>query len=51
MRLKTIQEQMIEEIYGQAIEFAHSNEQTVGEKRDYYVTLSQLEGILKSFED
>ncbi len=33
-------------IYVGATEFARNNNQTVGEKNDYYVTLQQLEAII-----
>ena len=36
-------------IYTNAIELSHSNNQVIGEKLDYYITLEQLEGILKEF--
>jgi len=42
---------MIEEIYTLATDLSHKNEQVVGEKRDFYITLLQLENILKRFED
>ncbi len=41
---------MLEEIQSQAIEIARGNKQTDGENNDYYITLEQLEAILKSFE-
>jgi hypothetical protein len=34
-------------IYARAIRLAHSQNQVVGEKNDYYVTLAQLEDILQ----
>jgi len=34
-------------IYARAIRLAHSQNQVVGEKNDYYVTLGQLEDILQ----
>jgi hypothetical protein len=34
------------DIYGAAHGLACANKQTVGEKRDYYITLEQLMGIL-----
>lgn len=46
--MKTIQQAMLEEIFEKAKEI--SKEQTVGEKNDYYITLEQLNEILKSFE-
>ena len=49
--MKTIQQDMIEQIYSLADLMAKKNEQTVGEKNDFYITLEQLERILKSFED
>jgi hypothetical protein len=33
-------------MYANLMQFAHSNNQTVGEKNDYYVTLEQLENAL-----
>ncbi len=47
--MKTIQQAMIESIYTQADEIAKKNKQTVGEKRDFYITLQQLEAIIKAF--
>ncbi len=44
--MKLIQQTMIEEIYLQATELSRDNKQTVGERRDYYITLAQLELIL-----
>lgn len=41
---------MLEEIYSLAELMAKRNEQTVGEKNDFYITLEQLERILKGFE-
>lgn len=41
---------MLEEIYLNATEVSQKNNQTVGEKNDYYITLEQLERILKNFE-
>ena len=35
------------QIYARAIRIAHSQNQVVGEKSDYYVTLAQLEDILQ----
>lgn len=42
---------MLEEIYLKATHTARALEQTTGTKRNYYVTLEQLEAILKEFED
>lgn len=33
-------------VYGNIMQFAHQNSQTVGEKNDYYITLEQLEKFL-----
>lgn len=38
-------------IYTQAIKLAHGNNQTVGEKNDFYITLEQLEYILGSVKE
>lgn len=46
--MKSIQQAMLEEIYLQAL--AISRKQTVGEKHDYYITIEQLENILKVFQ-
>ncbi len=48
--MKTIQQAMIEQIYVDASYLAKEKQQTVGEKNDYYITLAQLEFILKGFE-
>ena len=37
-------------IYSKAIELSRNNKQTVGEKNDYYITLEQLEALLKECE-
>lgn len=39
------------EIYTQANSVAKQNKQTVGEDKDFYITLYQLEQILKSYQD
>jgi hypothetical protein len=36
----------ITEVYANLMRLAHNNNQTVGEKHDYYVTLEQLENAL-----
>lgn len=36
-----------EEIYTEAVTISHQNNQTVGEKNDFYITLEQLDEILK----
>ena len=40
----------LQEIYANATMFAMKNNQTVGEKHDYYITLEQLEGLIKAIE-
>lgn len=47
----TIQEAMIQQIYLQADELAKGQNQTTGEKNDYYITLEQLMMILEKFQD
>ncbi len=42
---------ILEQIDLQAIELSHGMKQVVGEKRDYYITLEQLEMILEKFVD
>jgi hypothetical protein len=49
--MKTIIQAMLEEIYFKATDITYKNEQRVGEKNDYYITMAQLEKILKGFED
>jgi hypothetical protein len=49
--MKGIIQAMLEEIYIKAHEVATQTNQTVGEKRNFYITLYQLEQILKSYED
>lgn len=36
-------------IYGSALEIARRNKQTVGEKNEYYVTLEQLEALMRPY--
>lgn len=40
---------MLQQIQSTATLLSHTNNQVVGEKRDYYITLEQLETILKEF--
>jgi hypothetical protein len=42
---------MTDQIYADAIEMARDNEQTIGEKRNYYITLKQLQEIIERFYD
>jgi len=35
-------------LYGDVMQFAHSQKQVIGKKNDYYVTLEQFETLLKS---
>ena len=54
--MKTIQQAMLEEIYEKAVKLAHSAKQAIHDEKSkddgaYYITLRQLEEILKSFED
>jgi hypothetical protein len=49
--MKSIQQAMLEEIYQDAIVLSHENKQLIDEKNDFYVTIEQLEAILKGFED
>lgn len=37
------------QLYTDATNLAHENNQVVGEKNDYYVTLQQLEAIIKAY--
>ena len=37
-------------LYVEATQIAFKNNQVVGENRDYYITLEQLEAILKTYE-
>lgn len=47
--MKSIQQAMLEEIWMKAYQISHGK-QVVGKKKDYYITLEQLEFILKDFE-
>lgn len=50
-KLKTIQQVMTEEIYEKADKFAKEGNQILSNSRgSYYITLRQLEAILKEFE-
>lgn len=49
--MKGIIQAMLEEIYVSAEELAKKNNQVVGEKKDYYITLQQLEGMLAIYND
>lgn len=40
----------ITEFYGKLLNLSHLNNQTVGEKRDYYITLEQLENALMAMK-
>lgn len=40
-----------ERFYMEAINIARQNNQTVGEKKDYYLTLQQIEELLKEIEN
>ena len=44
--MKNLEDKIIE-IYTKAIELAREKNQTIGEKNDYYITLEQLEKIVK----
>lgn len=46
--LKSIFQVMIEEIYIKAIELSRKNQQTIGEKNDYFITLAQLERLIQT---
>lgn len=41
---------MLEEIYTKANIISQKSQQIVGEKHDFYITLEQLNDILKEFE-
>jgi hypothetical protein len=49
--MKSIAQSMIEQIYADADTMAKTLRQTVGDRNDRYVTLEQLDAILKSFEE
>ena len=49
--MKGIIQTMLEEIYTTSTEIARKNQQTVGEKNDYYITLEQLMEIIKGYLD
>lgn len=37
---------MLTEVYVEAVKLSHRENQVVGEKSDYYITLEQLEALL-----
>lgn len=49
--MKSIQNAMLEEISTNALEVSRALKQVVGIKNDLYITLAQLESILKKFEE
>jgi len=50
--MQTIENAMLEDIYIAANSIAKGKpQQTIGEKNDFYITLQQLEAILKQFEN
>lgn len=40
-----------EAIYKEALNLAQTNNQTIGDKRDYCITLQQLQNILSQYHD
>lgn len=53
--MKTIIQAMLEEIYEKSIKISHGNKQAIHDEKSkddgaYYITLAQLETILKDFE-
>ena len=53
--MKTIIKAMLEEIYEKAVKLAHSGKQAIHDEKSkddgaYYITLAQLEEILKGYE-
>ena len=51
MNMKSIIQSMLEEIYLEADKISRKNNQLVGEKNNHYITMEQLENILKEFEE
>lgn len=49
--MKGIIQAMLEDIYSQAISVARQTNQTIGENNNYYITLYQLEQILKVYQE
>lgn len=41
---------MLEQIYLQATELSRGQQQTIGDKNDFYITLEQLMMILEKFK-
>jgi DUF971 family protein len=39
------------DVYTEALRIASRSAQTIGEKHDYYITVAQLEAILKSLTE
>jgi len=48
--MKSIQQAMLEQIYLQADELSKGMNQTIGEPREFCITLKQLEMILEHFQ-
>ena len=48
--MKTIIQAMLEEIYTTATKVSQDGNQTVGASNNFYITLEQLEAILKEYE-
>ena len=46
--MQSIQLEMVADVYTEAHSLARWNKQTVGEKNDFYITLEQLNNILKA---
>lgn len=49
--MKGIIQAMLEDIYSQTISVARQTNQTIGENNNYYITLYQLEQILKVYQE
>ena len=49
--MKSIEQVMIEDVYVQATKISRKENQTVGEKHEYYITLYQLQEIIESYYD
>ena len=49
-QMKELLSTTLTQIYTKAILWARKNNQVVGEKNDYYITLEQLEEILKEWK-
>ncbi len=49
MKFNSEIQKVLVELYAECIEWSRLKKQTIGKYNDYYVTLSQLEALMKKF--